>query len=366
MNDMIPLHKMTDSQYLQALQTKLHSSHLLDEHRNLILEKASDQEFLEMFFVVKIFTTNKTFSPHTLKAYRSDAKTLLTYMNTHQLSFKEIGFPEVKAYNRYINEAYAAKSAIRKLEFFRRILDFGYETQFYKAHLSTWVSKPSSKKGHFSDQTSAGVGMRELTAFDAEQLISCFPKVVKAETNREGLKQRNLLIGYLLYTTGLRASELISLNWGSFRLNRRGALYADVIGKGNKFRSIPIREETKKVLLQYRETIGASTSFSSGDNSPLFFSMYNKRDLTGKQKRLTYPALYKIVKEAVRMAGKQTDISPHWFRHTFVTMLLENDVPLAVVKDWAGHADISTTNVYLERINQEEAYKHLEKVNIFQ
>ena len=42
-----------------------------------------------------------------------------------------------------------SKSAIRKLEFFRRLLDFGYETQFYKAHLSTWISKPVSKKGHY-------------------------------------------------------------------------------------------------------------------------------------------------------------------------------------------------------------------------
>ena len=71
------------------------------------------------------------------------------------------------------------------------------------------------------------------------------------------------------------------------------------------------------------------------------------------KKRLTYPSLYKIVKEAVHLAGKNSKVSPHWFRHTFVTMLLENDVPLAVVKDWAGHSDISTTNIYLERVNQD-------------
>ncbi|MEK5102721.1 tyrosine-type recombinase/integrase [Cytobacillus sp. FSL M8-0252] len=364
MDELILLHTISNEDYLLQLQNRLASSNLLDSNRNLSLKNASDQELLEMFFVVKIFTSNKELSPHTLKAYRTDAKTLLIFMNDHQLGFRDIGFPEVKAYNHYINEKYAPKSAIRKLEFFRRILDFGYETQFYVAHLSTWVSKPSSKKGHFAQPDSGQV--RELTPHDAEHLIACFPQVVKAKKNREALQNRNLLIGYLLYTTGMRASELLSLNWGSFRINRRGALYADVLGKGKKHRSIPIRGEVKEVLFTYRESICAPIEWNSNDTTPLFFSLYNKNDIETDPKRLSYPALYKIVKEAVTLAGKQSNISPHWFRHTFVTMLLENDVPLAVVKDWAGHADISTTNIYLERINQDDSFKHLQKVSIFQ
>ncbi|MEK4199916.1 tyrosine-type recombinase/integrase [Cytobacillus sp. FSL K6-0265] len=364
MDELVLLHTLSNEDYLLQLRNRLKDSNFLDSNRNLNLKNASDQELLEMFFVVKVFTSNKELSPHTLKAYRTDAKTLLIFMNEHQLKFKEIGFLEVKAYNHYINEKYAPKSAIRKLEFFRRILDFGYETQFYAAHLSTWVSKPSSKKGHITKQD--GSQVRELTPNDAEHLISCFPKIVKTNKNREALQTRNLLIGYLLYTTGMRASELLSLNWGSFRINRRGALYADVIGKGKKNRSIPIREEVKAVLFTYRESISAPTEWNTNDTAPLFFSIYNKNDIETDPKRLSYPALYKIVKEAVALAGKQSNVSPHWFRHTFVTMLLENDVPLAVVKDWAGHADISTTNIYLERINQDDSFKHLQKVSIFQ
>ncbi|MDQ0268585.1 tyrosine-type recombinase/integrase [Cytobacillus purgationiresistens] len=367
MNEIIHLQQITSEQYLHKLQTKLESQNLLDENRNLSLADSSDQDFLEMFFIEKILTTNKRLSPHTLKAYRSDAKTLLIYFTEHELTFRDIGFPEVKAYNRYIREKYAAKSAIRKLEFFRRLLEFGYETQFYKAHLSTWISKPSSKKGHYiMEDSQMRPQVRELNQKDAEHLIACFPKIVKANTNREQLEKRNLLIGYLLYTTGLRASELLSLNWGSFRHNRQGILYADVIGKGNKPRSIPMREETIKILLDYRQSIGESVEINPEDISPLFFALYNKKDFHAEKKRLTYASLYKIVKEAVGLAGKQTKVSPHWFRHTFVTMLLENDVPLAVVKDWAGHADISTTNVYLERVNQDQTHLHLQKVSLFQ
>ncbi|MFD2682286.1 tyrosine-type recombinase/integrase [Bacillus seohaeanensis] len=371
MNELTFLSHLTSEQYLTQLQNRLEQHHLLDEHRNLSLADSSEQDFLELFFLEKIFTPDKRLSPHTIKAYRSDAKTLLIFLTDHSLSFQDIGFPEVKAYNKYIKEKYAAKSAIRKLEFFRRLLDFGYETQFYKTHLSTWISKPTSKKGHYimegtrPEEAQTRVQVRELNQKDAEYLISFFPKIVKANQNREQLEKRNLLIAYLLYTTGLRASELLSLNWGSFRYNRQGHLYADVIGKGKKPRTIPIKEETVKLLFDYRRSLRESVDINPEDTSPLFFALYNKKEPCEHKKRLTYPSLYKIVKEAVHLAGKHWKVSPHWFRHTFVTMLLENDVPLAVVKDWAGHSDISTTNLYLERVNQDNMHVHLHKVNLF-
>ncbi|MGE8081814.1 tyrosine-type recombinase/integrase [Peribacillus loiseleuriae] len=365
------LNNLTSDQYLAHLQHTLNERQLLDENRNLSLTESTEQDFLELFFLEKVFPQDKQLSPHTVKAYRSDAKTLLTFLTDHSLSFRDIGFPEVKAYNQYIKKQYAAKSAIRKLEFFRRLLNFGYETQFYKAHLSTWITKPVSKKGHYiieetrHQEGQTRVQVRELSQKEAEYLISFFPKVVKAKWNREQLEKRNLLIGYLLYTTGLRASELLSLNWGSFRYNRQGHLYLDVIGKGKKPRTIPIKEETRELLYQYRTSLGESTEINMEDTSPLFFTLYNRREIGFNKKRLTYPTLYKMVKEAVYMAGKNLNVTPHWFRHTFVTMLLENDVPLAVVKDWAGHSDISTTNIYLERVNQDHTYTHLNKVELF-
>ncbi|WP_338754472.1 tyrosine-type recombinase/integrase [Bacillus sp. FJAT-52991] len=371
MNDLTLFDHVTSDQYLSHLKNKLEHRQLLDEHRNLSLTDSSEQDFLEMFFLEKILSADRELSPHTLKAYRSDAKTLLIFLTEHSLSFRDIGFPEVKAYNKYIKDKYAAKSAIRKLEFFRRLLDFGYKTQFYKAHLSTWISKPPAKKGHYiieetrPEERQTRVQVRELNQRDAEYVISFFPEVVKAKQNREQLQKRNLLIGYLLYTTGLRASELLSLNWGSFRYNRQGFLFADVIGKGGKARTLPIREETSDLLFNYRKCIGESVEIDPYDTSPLFFALYNKKEPYTDKKRLTYPSLYKIVKEAVHLAGKNSHVSPHWFRHTFVTMLLENDVPLAVVKDWAGHSDISTTNLYLERINQDNTHVHLQKVNLF-
>jgi len=371
MNNLI-LHTNLNSQdFLIKLQDTLENKNLLDNNRNLQLSESSEEDFLHLFFAEKIFSENKDLSQHTIRAYQSDAKTLLQFLMEHTLHFRDIGFPEVKAYNKYIIEKYAPKSAIRKLEFLRRLLDFGYETKFYEAHLSTWIQKPRAKKGHYIiEETRQQMGqsrmqLRELSAKDAETIISFFPQIVKSEKNKEILQTRNLLIGYLLYTTGLRANELVSLNWGSFRYNRQGHLFVDVIGKGNKPRSIPLKEETIELLFKYRQVTGDTTEIDPYDNTPLFFTIYNKRELINNKKRISYANLYKIVTEAVQLAGKNEKVSPHWFRHTFVTTLLENDVPLAVVKDWAGHSDISTTNIYLERINQDNSFVHLQKMNIF-
>lgn len=339
----------------------------LDENRNLTLEQATDREFLQIFFMEKIYSSPKQLSPNTIKAYHADAKTLLEFLAERSLSLRSLGYPEVKAYNEYIVQKYAAKTAIRKLEFFRRLLDFGYETNFYPTYLSTWINKPRARKGHYMNDKKQPnrFQVRELSKRDALEIIGCFPEIVTATTNRTALKRRNLLIGYLLYMTGLRASELLNLNWGSFRYSRSGHMYVDVIGKGNKERTIPLRKEIIELLFEYRKSVGESTELDINDASPLFFAIYNKKLPCKNKKRLTYPALYKIVKQAVELAGKRKEISPHWFRHTFVTTLLENDVPLAIVKDWAGHADISTTNIYLERINRENTHVHMEKDDLF-
>ncbi|TCN18933.1 tyrosine-type recombinase/integrase [Mesobacillus foraminis] len=287
MNYLTLLSNINNKQYLENLADHLHTRNLLDENRNLTLAESSEQDVLELFFLEKVFHPDKQLSPHTVKAYRSNAKTLLHFFADHFPSLRDIGFPEVKAYNRFIKDKYAAKTAIRKLEFFRRLLDFGYETQFYKAHLSTWITKPVAKKGHYlieetrNENSQTLVQVRELSQKDAEYLISFFPKTVKAARNREQLEKRNLLIGYMLYPMGLRASELLSLNWGSFRYNRKGHLYADVIGKGNKPRTGPIREETEEILFKKYWRVSGD---KYGETSPVFFAMYIK----------TYPLQIKI------------------------------------------------------------------------
>ena len=100
----------------------------------------------------------------------------------------------------------------------------------------------------------------------------------EGKQNREQLEKRNLLIGYLLYTTGLRASELLSLNWGSFRYNRQGSSICGCDRKGKKPRTIPIKEETIELLFDYRKSLGESVEINPEDTSPLFFTLIIRKN----------------------------------------------------------------------------------------
>jgi integrase/recombinase XerD len=362
--------KLQDRHYVHELRMSMEQKGLLNERGELDLSVCSDQEFLEIFFLEEINNEDrgKPLSPQTLKAYRTDAQTLLSFMGDYQLTFKGIGFPEVRMYNRYINEKYAARSAARNLNFFRRLLAFGYKTHFYKGPLYEWIKKPAIKKGHYSDslsETQTYSEVRELSQRDAEELIGLFSKLVKQKAYRLQRTKRNELLGHLLYKTGMRASEIVSLNWGSFRYNRRGQVNIDVIGKGNKQRTIPVIDERfLNALFEYRKSFEESIELDPYDRSPLFFSIqsYYNEETRFNKKRMSYKNIYHIVKAATKFAEKNPHVSPHWFRHTYITTLLENDVPLSVVKQLAGHEDISTTNIYLERIEKEKLHDHISHV----
>ena len=347
---------------LDVLNQTLMDNHYIDEKGHLDLSHATDEDFLTLFFQMVFEDRDKALSHHSMRAYRSDFKTLIQFMELKNLSFQTFTFMDVKRYNAYVREKYANRSSIRKLDFLKRLLVFGYESQFHKANLAPWIRKPTAVKGHYSKQqeeTGNRPEIRELSKGDAEAIIASLPSlVVTKRAERTWLKKRNELIGHLLLLTGMRASEIISLNWGSFRVTNQEEVYADVIGKGEKHRVVPIREETVRVLHAYREALGKPSAYNGSDTTPLLLAMNHKEET-----RLSYDALYRLIKKAAAALQNQNPrVSPHWFRHTFITVMLEHDVPLAVVKDLAGHSDISTTNLYLERIGQEKLHEHTARV----
>lgn len=394
------------------------NKNILDSDRNLTLEECDDAEFLEMFFLLGIQkkTKGRQLSENTMKAYRADAKTLFDFMNTRQLSFKKVGFPEVYSYNEYITENFAPRTAIRKLDFFRRLLLFGYKSHFYSKDFSAWIEKPTSTKGHYSSDELTNLdkgkpaSLRQLDQPIARGFALCFKLIVKdVKRNKpyiDFLQTRNELIGHLLYGCGLRASEICNLDFYHFR--RKGNIInLDVVGKGNKHRVVPLKEKGAEI---YEKHVSQVNSFLLSeyelDDLPVFFSPMTYRQKKIIQ-RISYYTLYKIVKHGVKKAidivevecssvkekasllsleelseyeknilrigkllnykspksAKEGKVSPHWFRHTYVTMLLERGVPLATVKDLVGHSDISTTNIYLEKINEDRKHEQLENLD---
>ena len=156
-------------------------------------------------------------------------------------------------------------------------------------------------------------------------------------SNESGLRDRAII--ELLYSGGLRVSELINLNRDSINLERREFM---VRGKGQKDRPIFISEAAADRIAEY---LGART-----DSLPALFLNNSKNqqsvDTSGNFRRLTPRSVERIVEKYARMAGITKHVSPHTLRHSFATDLLMNGADLRSVQSLLGHADVSTTQIY--------------------
>lgn len=148
--------------------------------------------------------------------------------------------------------------------------------------------------------------------------------------------ERNRAIIETLYGCGLRVSELIHLRISDLYFEED---FIKVTGKGDKQRFVPISDITKKYIDVYRKQIRIHQKVQKGSEDILFL---NRR---GKQ--LTRAMIFTIVKQLAEKTGLRKTISPHTFRHSFATHLLENGADLRAIQQMLGHESITTTEVYM-------------------
>jgi integrase/recombinase XerD len=144
----------------------------------------------------------------------------------------------------------------------------------------------------------------------------------------------------LLYATGMRVSELISVRAIDLHLE---AAYLTCIGKGNKERLIPIGDEAARWVREYlAHGRPALVTRKSGRQQPVPPQLFVNARGTG----LTRVGFWKVLKGHGRMAGIRSALSPHVLRHSFATHLLERGADLRAIQMMLGHADLSTTQIY--------------------
>ncbi|MDY8135814.1 site-specific tyrosine recombinase XerD [Aquimarina sp. 2201CG5-10] len=148
--------------------------------------------------------------------------------------------------------------------------------------------------------------------------------------------ERNRAIIETLYGCGLRVSEVITLKLSDLFFDEG---YISVTGKGNKQRFVPIGDTTQKFINIYKDEIRNHINIQKGDEDTLFL---NRR---GKQ--LTRAMIFTIVKRLVEKAGIHKNVSPHTFRHSFASHLLENGADLRAIQLMLGHESITTTEIYM-------------------
>lgn len=152
---------------------------------------------------------------------------------------------------------------------------------------------------------------------------------------------RNRAILETLYACGLRVSELIELKISNYYPNIG---FVKVIGKNNKERIVPVGEAAIKHIQLYLDNERAAQNISKGFENYVF--------LNRRGKKLTRVMVFYIIKEAAAMAEIKKTISPHTFRHSFATHLVEGGADLRAVQEMLGHESITTTEIYTHLDNQ--------------
>lgn len=147
--------------------------------------------------------------------------------------------------------------------------------------------------------------------------------------------QRNRTMLETMYSCGLRVSELVNLKISDLFFDTG---FVRVIGKGNKQRLIPIGKEAIKHITIYREKVRVHAPVQKGFEDYLFL---NKRG-----KKLTTVMVFIILKNLAKKTGMKKHVSPHTFRHSFATHLVENGADLRAVQEMLGHESITTTEIY--------------------
>ena len=147
--------------------------------------------------------------------------------------------------------------------------------------------------------------------------------------------ERNRAIIETLYGCGLRVSELISLKISDLFFDEG---FIKVTGKGNKQRFVPIGPQTEKYIKIYRKEIRIHQKINAASKDTLF--------LNRRGNALSRAMIFHIVKELAEKAGIKKSISPHTFRHSFATHLLENGADLRAIQQMLGHESITTTEIY--------------------
>ena len=161
---------------------------------------------------------------------------------------------------------------------------------------------------------------------------------VKVE-NSMGYRDKAIL--ETLYSAGLRVSELCSLEMNNILFD---SAMLRVVGKGNKERYVPLGDKAIKLINDYCKYIRSALVDKKKSDGNVFLSK------NGKQ--LTRMTIFNIMKKWSRISGINKDISPHTFRHSFATHLLEGGADLRAVQEMLGHSDISTTQIYTHLDNE--------------
>lgn len=263
----------------------------------------------------------KSLADHTVEAYGRDLEHLTQFLQAAGLSRgpDAIRLQELQQFSKYLAElGMSPASQSRMLSGIRTFYKYCVTEGIVKEDPTLLLETPKQKRA-----------LPDVLSFEEiENLIQAIDL-----SKPEGTRNKAML--ETLYSCGLRVSELVGL--------RLSQLYLDlgfirVIGKGDKERLIPIGGSAIKYLEIYRDTVRCQLNIQKGNEDFVF--------LNNRGKKLSRVMVFYIIKSLAESARIQKVVSPHTFRHSFATHLIEGGADLRAVQEMLGHASITTTEIY--------------------
>jgi integrase/recombinase XerD len=265
----------------------------------------------------------------------------------------------IAAYRRDLHQ-FAAVAGARWRDDPQPVIDFVSALRRAGRRPTTQARKVAAIRSFYGFALREGLATRDVAALlDSPRPGSYLPDVLDADDIARILAApggddpaaiRDAAILELLYACGLRVSELTGLDVDRVDLPN---LQVRVIGKGNKERRVPMGEPARERLHRY--LTGPRATWTAGKPTPATF-------VSQRGRRLTRESVWLLVRRWTRAAGVPGHVTPHTFRHSFATHLLEGGADLRVVQTLLGHASISTTQLYThltgERLREVYARAH--------
>lgn len=235
---------------------------------------------------------------------------------------ENINKEHIHLYLKELSKTNCTNSISRKLVSLRMLYIFLVKENIVKENLMSSFTLPKRDK-------------KLPIVLSQEEMIEILDGIIVCDA----ISSRNRCMVELLYATGMRISELLNLTLKDLNIKMG---FIKVIGKGNKERMIPIGSYVGEILEQYINDYRAE--FNIKNESLLFFNKHGQR--------LSREEFYSILQTIVNSTSITKKVSPHTFRHTFATHLLENGADLRSIQELLGHSDISTTTIYTHISNQ--------------
>jgi len=263
----------------------------------------------------------KSLSDNTVQAYLRDIGKFVNYLETAELKLnaEETKLEHFEAFVKPINElGLVAQSQARIIAGIRAFYRYLLMEDIVSENPTELLTSPK-----LSRKLPDTLAVAEINAlFDSIDM-----------STPEGVRNRAML--EVLYGCGLRVSEMTTLKISNLFLD---VDFIKVIGKGDKERLVPIGSQAIKYINMYKNEVRVHVPVQKGEEDFLFL---NRR---GKGLKRMY--VFLVIKECAAKIGLQKTISPHTFRHSFATHLVEGGADLRAVQEMLGHASITTTEIY--------------------